>query len=137
MQATAPTLTRQEVNQLLAVLCGKESADNRRYVRHTVAQPVWVKRFARLDRKRNELFKVLLADASRRGVGFLSKRIFQPGETFVVPLRYAEGGGSLVLCRTRHCRRTESGHYRVGAEFAATLPDPDGTAKIPAEWNPE
>lgn len=137
MQATAPSLSKQEVQQLLAILTGKDSVENRRHPRHRVAQPVWVKRFAQSQRKRHELFKVMLTDASRRGVGLLSKRIFQTGESFVVPLRYAEGGGSLVLCRTRFCRSTESGHYRVGAEFAATIPDPDGKTRIPVEWIPD
>lgn len=137
MQATAPTLTKQEVQQLLTILTGKSSSEQRRHPRHRVAQPVWVKRFAQSERKRNELFKVMLTDASRRGVGFLSKRIFQAGESFVVPLRFAEGGGTLVLCKARFCRTTESGHYRIGAEFAATVPDPEGKAKIPVEWIPD
>ncbi len=141
MQATAPQLSKQEVQQVLAVLRdinpSAKPSDLRKYQRHSVATPVWIKKFARGTQSRAQLFKVMLTDASRRGLGLLSRRIFQSGESFVVPLRYAEGGGALVLCRTRFCRSTSTGHYRIGAEFTATLPDPDGNAKIPAEWVPD
>jgi hypothetical protein len=102
--------------------------------RRKVALPLWLRRMPGAGSDRTQLFRIMAVDISKKGVGCLSRRRLEMGESFVLPLRFAEGGGELVLCRVRFLRQLESGHFRIGAEFVATTPDPTGRSRIPREW---
>ena len=131
------TLSPTEVNQVLDVLrdlaAEHKPTNQRRAQRRKVALPLWLRRIP-ASGERTGLYRIMAVDISNKGIGCLSRRKLELGETFVLPLRFAEGGGQLVLCRVRFSRELASGHFRIGAEFVATTPDPTGRARIPQEW---
>ena len=135
---TQTTLSHNEVQQVLDVLrdlaAEQKPTNHRRALRRKVALPLWLRRIPGCGSERSQLFRIMAVDISNKGIGCLSRRKLELGETFVLPLRFSEGGGQLVLCRVRFLRELASGHFRVGAEFAATTPDPTGRARIPEEW---
>ena len=132
------TLSDVEVQQVLGVLrdlaAEQKPTNHRRALRRKVALPLWLRRIPGRGAARSQLFRIMAVDISSKGIGCLSRRKLELGEAFVLPLRFNEGGGQLVLCRVRFLRELASGHFRVGAEFAATAPDPTGRARIPEEW---
>ena len=69
-----------------------------------------------------------------RGVGLLTKVVHVKADKFVMPLRFDEGGGWLVLCEVRNSKSLATGHYKVGARFIDRIEDPWGDAKIPGDW---
>jgi len=135
---TQTALSPSEIQQVLEVLHDlardKAPANQRAADRRKVALPLWLRRLPGAGSDRSQLFRIMAVDISRKGIGCLSRRKMGLGENFVLPLRFTEGGGELVLCRVRYARQLQSGHYRLGAEFMATTPDPTGRARIPREW---
>ena len=56
----------------------------------------------------------------------LAKVGLATGDKFVLPLRFDEGGGWLVLCEVRNCRRLASGHFKIGGHFIERIEDAAG-----------
>ena len=129
------TLSREEKHRLSAVLRSMDPTapkENRRWLRHKVLFDLWIKKVSRRGKK--ALFKVLAINVSKRGVAIVSPQKLSIGERFVMPLRFDDGGGRLVLCQVRDCRTLPSGEHRVGAYFIEWIEDTTGTTPIPAAW---
>ncbi len=129
-------LSREQTHKLRAVLQDLDPTapqEQRLWPRHKVSLDMWIRTIS--PRGRTGVFKIMAMNLSKRGVGLLSKKLLSVGEKFALPLRFDEGGGKLVLCQVRNCRRLENGHCRVGATFLAWAEDEDGTTAIPAEWS--
>jgi len=134
MNATAP-LTYDEVLQIKNVLRDLDPTaiqEKRRFPRQKTALELYVRKLA--PGARHALFKVLMVNTSKRGVGILAPRVMNLGERFVLPLRFDDGGGWLVLCSVRNRRKLAGGHWKIGAEFLAWVEDESGKTRIPAEW---
>src|SRR5690242_18139043 len=107
------TLTPQERHELLRVLRQLDPSappEKRRTVRRKTLINIKIQRIG--DGSSTD--RMLLVNASVRGAGFLAKTRLSIGETFQMHLRFDEGGGWLVLCEVRNCRKLQSGHYKVG-----------------------
>ncbi|HVX86154.1 MAG TPA: PilZ domain-containing protein [Phycisphaerae bacterium] len=131
-------LTTNERQQLLAVLREMDPAalaaptEKRHKPRRKVAQKLWLRRIAQ-----DEQFPIqqaTLVNTSQTGVGLLCPQRLPQGERFVIPLRFVEGGGWLVLCEVRNCRRLSESHFKVGAKFIDKIEDHSGTARPPGDW---
>ncbi len=128
-------LSLDERHQLLSVLREMDPAglpENRRKPRRKVSMNLWLRRIAK--GATFPIQKVSLINASQAGAGLLCPQPLGTGERFVIPLRFAEGGGWLVLCETRNCRAVSQSHYKVGARFIDRVEDPEGTTRTPADW---
>lgn len=131
------TLSPAQQEQLMSVLRDLQSDGaqcKRRHPRRRVRQAMWLKRPAISHRPTPQIFSISATDVSTSGIGFYCKRQLETDEQVIVPLQFREGGGMLVLCKVRHCRPTEGGHFHVGARFLETVDDPDGAARIPRPW---
>ncbi|HVS70559.1 MAG TPA: hypothetical protein VHQ47_04820 [Phycisphaerae bacterium] len=131
-------LTTNERQQLLAVLREMDPAtsatpqEKRRKPRRKVAQKLWLRRIARDEKF--PIQRATLVNTSQSGVGLLCSQQVPEGERFVIPLRFVEGGGWLVLCEVRNCRRLSESHFKVGARFIDKIEDDAGDARPPADW---
>jgi hypothetical protein len=74
---------------------------------------------------------VVTRDISVGGVGFLSRRLFQADEMFVMHLPTAEDKCRLALCKVCYCKYVSSGLHNIGASFCEVA---DSAAGIPAQW---
>jgi hypothetical protein len=130
-------LSSAERRQLLAVLreLNDTPVEKRRSPRRKVLLNLWVRKI-RGSGQDNQvgLFQAKVVNVSEAGVALVVRRPLAEGDLLAVPLRFREGGGWLVLCEVRNCRRYETGEYRVGTHFRDRIEDPDGDAKVPADW---
>lgn len=129
-------LTTSERQQLLAVLRDMDPAvpaEKRRRPRRKVSQSLWLRRIARDEKF--PIQRATLVNSSPAGVGLLCAHVLPEGERFVIPLRFLEGGGWLVLCEVRNCRRLSDAHFKVGAKFIDKIEDEVGNARPPADWS--
>jgi hypothetical protein len=129
------TLSAQERHQLVAVLRQLDPSspvEQRRAPRRKALVNLWIRRIGK-SRSR-ALARLVLINVSQSGVGILAKSPFERGEKFVMPLRFDEGGGWLVLCEVRNSKALANGHYKVGAKFLERIEDPSGDARIPGDW---
>ena len=81
-----------------------------------------------------EKFTIHTRNISTSGVGFLSRRPFEKGERFVLPIRIAGAKDKVVLCRVTFSRYISAGLYGVGAEFEKSAANPSADLVIPADW---
>jgi hypothetical protein len=128
-------LSASERRQLLSVLRELDPAapaEKRHKPRRKVAQNLWLRRIARDEKF--PLQKATLINTSPSGAGLLCAGPLRVGERFVIPLRFAEGGGWLVLCESRNCRRLSDSHFKVGARFIDKVEDESGSTRPPADW---
>jgi hypothetical protein len=79
-------------------------------------------------------FRVNTRNLSTSGVGLLSRRAFQVGDRFVLPIDVQGAVAKLVLCRVTFSRYVSSGLHDVGAQFESALPNLNGDQAIPQEW---
>ena len=131
------TLTLAERRQIVSIITELQEQGQiygRRFRRRSVNQPMWLKRLPRPDKPRASAFKIQSEDVSVQGIGFHTLRKLYKNEHVVIPLQFSEGGGLLVLSKIRFCRELPSGGYRVGAEFADKLSDPNCKERIPPKW---
>jgi hypothetical protein len=128
-------LSEEETHQLIAVLRDLDPAapkEKRAGARRKVLLHIWIRRLAK-GRSRN-LQKVVLVDVSRKGLALLTTMPLEVDDKIVAPLQFGEGGGWLVLCEVRNCRKLASGHLKVGAQFIDRIEDENGTTRIPGDW---
>ena len=126
-------LTAQERHQLLAVLRemdGNAPAEKRREARRNIVMGLWIRpiRHRKCGRQRATILNV-----ATRGVGLTTLHPLSKGQKFLLPLRFQEGGGWLVLCEVRSCVSSKEGH-KVGAKFLDRIEDPKGNASPPMDW---
>jgi hypothetical protein len=129
------TLSLEERHQLVSVLRQldpQSPAEQRRSPRRKALVNLWIRRINK--HRSRALARLVLVNVSQTGVGFLAKSPFEAGEKFVMPLRFDEGGGWLVLCEVRNLKGLANGHYKVGAKFLERIEDPSGDARIPGDW---
>jgi hypothetical protein len=72
-------------------------------------------------------------DITSTGMGFISRRYFPVNEYFAVLMRFANGPGKLILCRTAFCRPAKPGMHHTGAEFIQAI-TPTASGKFPPRW---
>jgi hypothetical protein len=129
----SPTLTAEERHQLLAVLREldqKSPTEQRRGPRRKVQLNLEIRL---LGEKRLGRMPAILVNVAARGVGLQVERPMKVGQKFLLPLRFVEGGGWLVLCEVRNYLPLRVAH-KVGAKFLDRIDDPDGTSKPPMDW---
>ncbi len=71
---------------------------------------------------------------SNSGIGFMTRRLFQPEERIAIILRIPKLTPKLILARTTFGRYVGGGMYEVGAEFLEAISDPTGQARVPIAW---
>ena len=128
-------LTDQQRHCLTAVLQDMDPTaprECRRWPRNRVLLTMWVRKLSRKGKP--ALFRISAVNFSKRGVGLLSRQQMSVGERFVLPVRFEDCGGRLVLCQVRNSREMEDGQFRVGAIFTAWVDDAFGDTPIPADW---
>ena len=131
-------LSEEEKHQLVAVLRELDPAapkEKRTGVRRKVAMYIWIRRL--IKGKSRTLIKALLVDVSRKGLALRVETPMATGDKVVAPLEFGEGGGWLVLCEVRNCRRVAGaggGEWKVGLQFVDRIEDVDGNSRIPADW---
>ena len=79
-------------------------------------------------------FTIHTRNLSTGGLGFLSRRPFEVGERFVLPVKMPGTPSKVVLCRVTFSRYVSAGLYAVGSEFEQSLPDPTEKMDVPGEW---
>lgn len=128
-------LTVQERHELVAVLRQLDPqapAEQRLAPRRKALVKLWIRR---IGKGRSGLpAKLVLVNVSTMGVGMVARTPLAKGDKFVMPLRFDEGGGWLVLCEVRNCKTLANGHYKVGGLFIDRIEDPSGDAKTPGDW---
>jgi len=134
-------LNQQERQQLLDVLRDMDatkSTERRRDKRRDVVVNLVVRKVKSGNvRKAAEpvsVFPGTVVNVAARGVGLKLAQALDTGDKIVLPLRFREGGGWLVLCQVRTCSRQSDGSFRIGAKFVERLEDPEGIAKVPVDW---
>ena len=139
---SATELTQEERRKLIAVLRDLDvngPPERRRTPRRKVLVNLWIRKVKAAGTLREktadvDMFTGTIVNVSQKGVGLLVTRELAVGDRFVVPLRFNEGGGWLVLCDVRNVTRTATGRYKIGAQFTERMEDPDGNAKVPLDW---
>jgi len=132
MEALLSAQERHELVCVLRQLDPQSPPEKRRSPRRKALVSLWIRRL--IKGQPRSLLKLVLINVSENGVGTLAKTAFAVGDKFVMPLRFDEGGGWLVLCEVRNAKALPNGHYKVGAKFLDRVDDPCGDAKIPADW---
>jgi hypothetical protein len=132
MEAVLNSKERFELVSVLREMDPTAPREHRRSPRRKTLISLWMQRLGRNNAR--AITKVMLVNVSEVGVGFLGKAACVAGEKFVLPLPFNEGGGWLVLCEVRNCRKLASGHFKMGAKFLDRIEDKSGDAKIPGDW---
>lgn len=132
MEGVLTTQERYELVSVLQQLDPQAPAEQRRMPRRKALVNLWIRRIGK--GRSGLLTKLVLVNVSATGVGILAKTPFEKGDKFVMPLRFDEGGGWLVLCEVRNCKTLANGHYKVGGLFIDRIEDPSGDAKTPGDW---
>jgi hypothetical protein len=131
-------LTIEERHQLLAVLRELDHGsirEKRSAPRRKVLQHLWVKQIGAGAGKNVAMFQGVVVNVSVRGLAMMVRRPLSKQERLAIPLRFADGGGWLVLCEVRNCQKAQGDRgYRVGVYFVDRIEDPDGEAKVPMDW---
>ena len=133
MNVDDTSLTARERHQLLAVLRemdGNAPKEKRRETRRDIEMRLWIRPISNRKCGRQRAFIVNVAS---KGVGLLTQHPLQKGQNFVLPLRFQDGGGWLVLCEVRSCVAGKDGH-KVGARFLDRIEDPKANASPPMDW---
>ena len=127
------TLTSHEKEQLLSVLRDLDEhapPERRRALRRKVHARATIQTLA----SSSILVKIDIVNVSLNGAGLLLAKPLPNKAKFVLPLRFSEGGGWLVLCEVRNCVPQPNRQWRVGARFLEHIDDPRGTEKPPLDW---
>ena len=129
-------LTRQERDQLMAVLReldGGAPVEQRRAPRRRVFIHIAVRSVSAEERKLT-LLRGTVCNIAQTGVGIRLRKPLAEGSKFMLPLRFREGGGWLVLCEVRNCEKIGEREYRVGGRFVDRIDDPTGESQPPMDW---
>ena len=129
------TLTTQERHQLVTVLRELDHTalqERRRHQRRKTLINLWLQRLN--PNAKPKFAEIVLINVSPIGVGLLSKIPCQIREKLVLPLPFIEGGGWLVLCEVRNCRKVPNGRFKIGCRFLDKIEDATGSAEIPHHW---
>lgn len=133
-------LSSKERQQLMGVLRELDgtATERRRDKRRPVTVKLYVRRVKAASQQKTPdeigLFSAIVVDVAAHGVGLQLRHSLDSGDKIVLPLRFREGGGWLVLCQVRSCTAAGGGNFRVGAKFLERLDDPEGIAKVPVDW---
>jgi hypothetical protein len=133
MEQTA--LNPEEHKKLLSVLRELDTrtpAEKRRHNRRNTLLDLWIQPIN--EGGKRSVLKATLVNVAARGVGVDLKQPLPIGHKFLLRLRFREGGGWLVLCEVRNCRRHDEGLYRLGGQFLDRVDDPYGDVKPPFDW---
>jgi len=83
----------------------------------------------------------IIVNVSVQGVGIILSKALAKSAKFILPLRFSEGGGWLVLCEVRNCvsvlqviPNQYQRQWKVGARFLERIDDPKATAMPPLDW---
>jgi hypothetical protein len=131
----AHALTADEELRIAKVISALEGSGERtehvarKHERTAFRQRVTLTLLSQRDRPQ---MSVVTRDISVGGVGFLSRRLFQSDEHFVLHLPTADGKSKLMLCQTRYCQYVTGALYNVGATFCEVAEAGSG---IPRHWN--
>ena len=129
----SPTLTLEEKHQLLSVLREldpKAPAEQRRALRRKVHVEVPIRTLG----QNPAVLKSTIVNTSASGAAFVVNAPLPKKAKLLLPLRFCEGGGWLMLCEVRNCVPYPKRHWRIGARFLDHMDDPQGTAKVPLDW---
>jgi hypothetical protein len=129
----SPTLTTEEKHQLLSVLRAFDRnapAEQRRQIRRKVQVRVTIRTLEASP----TFIKSTIVNVSARGAGLLLSQPLPKKAKFLFPLRFAEGGGWLVLCEVRSCVAQPQRQWRIGARFLEHVEDPRDTEEPPLDW---
>jgi hypothetical protein len=127
------TLTAQERHRLLSVLRElDQQAPNEK--RRDLRRRVHGKMTIRILGSNSSLRISSVVNVSSHGVALLLREPLTPKAKFLLPLRFCEGGGWLVLCEVRNCVPQPRHQWRIGARFLDHIEDPRGNAKPPLDW---
>ena len=127
------SLTANERQKLLAVLREMDHhapEEKRSESRHKVLLDITIRTIAG---RRCTRHKATLVNVAKRGLGLIVPHQLPKGSRFIVPLRFHDGGGWLVLCEVQSCVEHRTG-YKVGARFQDRIDDPKGNAAPPMDW---
>jgi hypothetical protein len=127
------SLTAHERHQLLRVLREMDQdspIEKRRESRRKVFHKIWIRA---IQQRRCSRLRATLVNVAANGVGLEASVALLRDQRFVLPLRFQDGGGWLVLCEVRSCTATKVG-YRIGARFRDRIDDPTGTSTVPMDW---
>jgi hypothetical protein len=127
------SLTSQERHQLLAVLRemdGNAPKEKRREPRRNILMRMWIRPIAHRKCGRQ---RATLLNVASRGVGLMTLHALEKRQKFLLPLRFHDGGGWLVLCEVRSCVPAKDG-YKIGAKFLDRIDDLKGNAPPPMDW---
>jgi hypothetical protein len=128
-----PTLTAQERHRLLSVLRELDQQapnEKRRDLRRKVRGNMTI----RILGSNTSLRISSIVNVSSHGVALLLQEPLIAKSKFLLPLRFCEGGGWLVLCEVRNCVPQPAHQWRIGARFLDHIEDPRGNAKPPLDW---
>ena len=129
------TLTVREKQQLLSVLrdLDPESPhEQRRSARRKVRLSLQIKAFE--SGSAPYPVRAALINVSPDGAGLMVSEDLEVGHKLLLPLRFREGGGWLVLAEVRNCTRVRQGQFKVGCFFREKIEDSAGTAQPPSDW---
>jgi hypothetical protein len=128
-----PALTTEQRHRLLTVLRELDvhaPPEQRRHPRRNVQLTVTLRP---LGERRAAPRPALLINISVEGVGLQVENPLDQGRKFLLPLRFVEGGGWLVLCEVRSCSPFRRA-FKLGARILDHIDDPTGTATSPMDW---
>jgi hypothetical protein len=128
------TLTADERHQLLSVLRELDHdapPEQRANLRRKVHLSLEIRP---LPVRQSNILSANLLNVSTQGVALKVEKSFAKGAKFLLPLKFSEGGGWLVLCEVRNSTRLPKGLWKVGARFIDRIDDPKGNSKPPMDW---
>jgi hypothetical protein len=88
----------------------------------------------RLSDREAPILRTQLLDISEQGVGLLSMIPVAAGSRIAVQVAHGGTGHELLLCRVRHCVKSPSGQFRIGAQVLQRQPGDAVHTRIPPEW---
>jgi hypothetical protein len=77
---------------------------------------------------------IFTRNLSASGIGFISRRLFSPGEWIALAFQFPNHPHKLVLTRIVFCRYLRAGWHSVGAEFMESVTDNHQPGRIPERW---
>jgi hypothetical protein len=129
----SPALTMEEKHQLLSVLREldpKAPSEQRRAPR----RKIHVEAPIRIIGPNPTVINSTIVNTSSSGAAVVINAPLAKKAKFLLPLRFCEGGGWMMLCEVRNCVPYPKRQWRIGARFLDHMDDPQGTAKVPLDW---
>lgn len=127
------TLSAAERHRLLSVLQELDH-DAPPEKRTNLRRKVRVQENIRIVEENNAPSTSIIVNVSANGAAIVLSRPLPKKAKFILPLRFRDGGGWLVLCEVRNCVAQPRREWKIGARFVDRIEDPRGTAKPPMDW---